>query len=225
MPYRYPFGPLPPRAPLLPTRVDIVQPRIAPEVVAPSADELDEVEERAWELAEAERFTQAAELLEAALRPLRKGHAAKQPKVLELRLNLANLYVLAGAFRQALPEFQRLVPDLAARPVPDQELIWQCRQQAAVCQAELGEGTSALVELRALLAEEQREMAPGSPTLFPLRQQVAMLAAGVGDVTEARRQLDDLLHDAHRAYGSESAIAAEVEALLDHLRRLDDDDR
>ncbi|SBT40673.1 serine/threonine-protein kinase [Micromonospora auratinigra] len=223
MPHRYPFGPLPPQAPPVPTRIDIGRPRTAPEVVeTPSLDELAEAEERAWELAEEERFTQAAELLESAVRPFRRGHGAKQPRILELRLNLANLYVLAGAFRQALPEFQRLVPDLAARPVPDQELIWQCRQQAAVCQAELGEATDALRELRALLAEEQRVMPPHSPELFPLRQQVAMLAAGVGDVGGARRELSDLWRDVNALHGPRSVSAAEIEALLTHLDRLGD---
>ncbi|MEV4384657.1 protein kinase [Micromonospora sp. NPDC049580] len=221
MPYRYPFGPLPPRVPLAPTRVDVVRPRNAPEVVeALSIDELSEVAERAWDLAEEERFTQAAELLETALRPVRKGHGARQPRILELRLHLANLYVLAGAFRQALPEFQRLIPDLATRPVPDQELIWQCRQQAAVCQAELGEATTALDELRSLLAEEQRALSPESPELFSLRQQVAMLAAGVGDVTGARRHLTDLLRDVNALYGSQSPAAVEIETLLVHLDRL-----
>ncbi|WP_328415509.1 serine/threonine protein kinase [Micromonospora sp. NBC_00389] len=222
-PYRYPFGPLPPRTPPAPTRVDVVRPRTAPEVAAPlSLEELTEVEERAWELAEEERFTQAAALLETALRPIRKGHAAKQPRILELRLHLANLYVLAGAFRQALPEFQRLIPDLAARPVPDQELIWQCRQQAAVCQAELGEATSALDALRALLAEEQQAMSPAAPELFGLRQQIAMLAAGVGDVRDGRHQLAELLDDVRRLHGPYSSAAAEVEALLAHLGRLGD---
>ncbi|MEU4779375.1 protein kinase [Micromonospora sp. NPDC023633] len=221
-PYRYPFGPLPPRAPLAPTKIDVVRPRNAPEVIhVPSPDELAEVEERAWELAEEERFTQAAELLEAALRPIRKAHgAAKQPRILELRVNLANLYVLAGAFRQALPEFQRLIPDLAERPVPDQELIWQCRQQAAVCQAELGEAAAAMAELRSLLAEEQGAMPPDATELFPLRQQIAMLAAGIGDVTDARRQLTDLLRDVTDRYGPESPAAEEVAALLQHLHRL-----
>ncbi|SBT44551.1 serine/threonine-protein kinase [Micromonospora narathiwatensis] len=221
MPYRYPFGPLPPRTPLPPTRVDVVQPRVAAEVIEPpSLDELAEVEDRAWELAEEERFTQAAALIETALRPLRKGHAAKQPRVLELRLNLANLYVLAGAFRQALPEFQRLIPDLAERPVPDEELIWQCRQQAAVCQAELGEASGALIELRALLAEEQQVMPPDAPELFPLRQQIAMLAAGVGEVIDARRELTELWRDVSARYGPESAQATEIKALLTHLERL-----
>ncbi|MEU8313748.1 serine/threonine-protein kinase [Micromonospora sp. NPDC048887] len=221
MPYRYPFGPLPPRSPLPPTRIDIVRPRAAAEIVEPpSLDQLAEVEERAWELAEEERFTQAAELLESVLRPISGAHAARQPRVLELRLNLANLYVLAGAFRQALPEFQRLVVDLAKRPVPDEELIWQCRQQAASCQAELGEATEALRELRALLAEEQRVMPPDSPELFPLRQQIAMLVAGLGDVPEARQLLEGLRRDISALYGSGSAPSAEIEALLSHLHRL-----
>ncbi|WP_262285524.1 serine/threonine-protein kinase [Micromonospora sp. MA102] len=221
-PYRYPFGPLPPQAPP-PTRVDIIPPRATPEgAEPPSLDELAEVEERVWALAEEERFTQAAELLESALRPVRKGHAAKQPRILELRLNLANLHVLAGAFRQALSEFQRLIPDLAARPAPDQELIWQCRQQAAVCQAELGEAAEALRELQALLAEAQQAMPPDSSELFPLRQQIAMLVAGIGDVVDARRQLKGLWRDVSALYGPQSAPAAEIEALLAHLDRLGD---
>ncbi|GAB3328569.1 protein kinase [Micromonospora halotolerans] len=224
MPHRYPFGPLPPRTPpLSPSRVDIVRPRVAPELVEPpSLDHLAEVEERAWELAEEERFTQAAELLETALRPIRRGRGAKQPRVLELRLYLANLHVLAGAFRQALAEFQRLIPDLAQRPVPDQELIWQCRQQAAMCQAELGEAAEALRELEALLAEEQQTMPSGSPGLFALRQQIAMLAAGVGDVTAARNKLMELLGDIGARQGPQSPAAVEIQALLVHLDRLDE---
>lgn len=223
MPYRYPFGPLPPRMPLPSTRVDIARPRAAVELVEPpSLDELAEVEERAWALAEEERFTQAAELIETAIRPLRKGHGAKQPRILELRLNLANLHVLAGAFRQALPEFQQLIVDLAQRPVPEQELIWQCRQQAAVCQAELGEATAALAELRDLLAEEQQAMGSDEAELFPLRQQVAMLAASVGDFAQARLGLQNLWRDISRLHGSGSASASEVEALLTHLGRLED---
>ncbi|MFG2054194.1 protein kinase [Micromonospora sp. NPDC048930] len=223
MPYRYPFGPLPPQAPLPPTRVDVVRPRAAAEIVAPpSLDELAEVEERAWELAEEERFTQAAELLESALRPVRGGHGAKQPRILELRLNLANLYVLAGAFRQALPEFQRLVSDLAERPVPDQELIWHCRQQAATCQAELGEAPEALRALRALLADQQAVLGADAPELFGIRHQIALLAAGVGDTALARQELQGLLVHVRRMRGAASPDVAEIEGLLDHLVRLDE---
>ncbi len=222
MPYRYPFGPLPPRTTLPPTRIEVVRPRSAPEpVAAPSLDELAAVEERAWDLAEEERFNQAAELLETALRPVRKGPAARQPRILELRLNLANLYVLAGAYRQALPEFTRLAEDLAERPVPDQELIWHCRQQAAVCQAELGDAAAALEALRSLLAEERRAMPSAAPELFALRQQIAMLAAGVGDVTAARRQLEELLADMQVLHGADGSGTDEIKSLLDQLARLD----
>ncbi|MBQ1026505.1 serine/threonine-protein kinase [Micromonospora sp. C95] len=221
MPYRYPFGPLPPRTPLTPTRVDVVRPRSASEPVAPpSLEELAAVEERAWDLAEEERFTQAAELLETALRPVRRGPDAKQPRILELRLNLANLYVLAGAYRRALPEFTRLAEDLAERPVPDQELIWHCRQQAAVCQAELGEASAALAELRTLLAEGQQVMPHDSPELLGLRQQVAMLTAGIGDVIDARRQIDELLRDVRRLHGPHSPAAGEIEVLLTRIEQL-----
>ncbi|SCF10064.1 serine/threonine-protein kinase [Micromonospora chokoriensis] len=218
MPQRYPFGPLPPRTPPAPTRVDIVRPRLAPEVVEPlSLDELTEVEERVWELAEEERFTQAAALLESALRPVLKGHAVKQPRILELRLHLANLYVLAGAFRQALPAFQRLIPDLKERPVPDRELIWQCRQQAAMCQIEVGEAPAALFALRALLDDEQQAVAPDSPELFALRHQIAMLTGGIGDVTGAQRQLEGLIVDMRARWGPDAVAIEEIRQLLDRL--------
>lgn len=220
MPYRYPFGPLPQASQPGP-RVGVPRPRTSPETIEPlSPDELAEVEDRASQLAEEERFTQAAELIETALRPVRKGPAAKQPRILELRLYLASLYLLAGSFRQALPEFQQLVPDLAARPVPDQELIWQCRQQAAMCQAELGEAADALRELETLLAEGQETMPPDSPDLISLRQQIAMLTAGVGDVASGRRKLADLRRDVEAAYGPESPAVAEIDTLLTHLDRL-----
>jgi hypothetical protein len=224
MPYRRPFGPLPPRDPSAPGGAGVPRPRRVPEPVEPlSPDELTQVQERVWELAEEERFTQAAELLETALRPVRKGRAGRQPRILELRLDLANLYVLAGAYRRALPEFLRLAADLAERPKPDQELIWHCRQQAAVCQVELGEGTAALAELRALLAEEQRALPAAAPELFALRQHIAMLAAGAGEVAEARQQLRALLGDVRRAYGSQSPAVEEIEGLLIHLDRLSDE--
>ncbi|MEU8020418.1 serine/threonine-protein kinase [Micromonospora parva] len=218
MPYRYPFGPLPPRAPLAPTRVDIVRPRAAPETAAPlSIDELTHVEERARELAEEERFTQAAALLESALRPVRRGHGGKQPRILELRLHLANLYVLAGAFRQALPEFQRLIPDLKERPVPDRELIWQCRQQAAMCQIEVGEAPAALFALRTLLDEERQAVPPDAPELFALRHQIAMLTGGMGDVAGAQRQLEDLIVDMRGRWDPEAAAIEEIQQVLERL--------
>lgn len=225
MPYRYPFGPLPPRSPLPPTRVEVVQPRTSVEMVEPpSLDELAEVEERVWALAEEERFTQAAELLESALRPVRRGHAAKQPRILELRLNLANLHVLAGAFREALPEFQRLASDLAARPVPDRELIWHCRRQAATCQAELGEATEALHALRALLVDQQAVVGLDESELLGLRHQIALLVASTGDTAMARQELRALLPDVRRLHGAESPDVAEIQGLLDHLDRLSDVD-
>ncbi|MFB9236297.1 protein kinase [Plantactinospora siamensis] len=209
MPYRYPFGPLPRRA----------NPPTKAEAAQASPASLAAAVERSRELAEAERFTQAAELLESVLKPIR-GAAAKQPKILELRLDLANLHFLAGAFRQALPEFTSLVADLSQRPAPDRELIWHCRQQAAMCRAELGETGPALAGLRLLLEEQRRSKGSDSPELMDLRQQTAVLAASAGQVPEAIEELSSLLADMEVLAGDDSPEVHELRTLLDHLHRL-----
>ncbi|MEH1016667.1 protein kinase [Micromonospora sp. CPCC 206060] len=224
MPYRYPFGPLPQATVPAPTKVD-VSPRHAAQQPAdevPSFEELAEIQDQARGLAEEERFTQAAEALETVLRRAVKAYGVQRPQILDLRLDLANFYVLAGAYRQALPEFTRLAHDLAQRPSVDQELVWHCRQQAASCQAELGEAAEALAALRALLVEEQQVLPADAPEMFGLRHQIATLTAAVGDVAAARDQLGALLEDVRRSYGPHSPEAADIEALLAHLGRLDD---
>jgi hypothetical protein len=126
---------------------------------------LDDVHDRARALAEAERFTQAAELLRTALQAAANKHGTNTPKLLDLRLDLANLYMLAGAYRKALPEFTRVASDLAAQPGADHELVWHCRQQAAMCHAELGDVPAARYQLEVLLADAQRVGRPSSLTV------------------------------------------------------------
>ncbi len=178
MPYRYPFGPLPRKQRMAATRVAAM----GPPVPAPTLDELQDVRARAAALAEEERFSQAAEALEAALRSAVGDYGAKHPKLLELRLDFANMLVLGGDYRRALPQFERLAGYLAERLGSDDELVWYCRQQAATCQAELGDATHALRSLRALLTDQALETGADSPDLFPLRHQIAVLTAGVGEV-------------------------------------------
>jgi tetratricopeptide (TPR) repeat protein len=214
MPYRYPFGPLPRRGAVAPTKVDAVPATI------PTLAELQEVRDRAAALAEEERFSQAADALRSALRSAVGGHGAKHPKILDLRLDLASMLLLAGDYRRALPEFERLTTDLAERLGPNDELVWYCRQQAATCQAELGEATEALRSLRALLADQQRVLSAGAAETFALRHQIALLTAGVGDVDDARRQLQELLAQVRQVQGPNSPDASDIEALLAHLARL-----
>lgn len=220
MPYRYPFGPLPRPSGLAPTRVDVPIPSTFVERHVRTFGELDEIRERAAALAEEERFSQAADALETALRPALAAHGPRHPKILELRLDLANMLLLAGAYRSALPEFACLITDLTERLGRDHELVWHCRQQAATCHAELGQASDALRGLRELLADEQRVLSVDSPEIFPLRHQIAMLSAGVGDVVDARYQLVGLLSDVRRVQGPDSPDAADIEVLMDHLGRL-----
>ncbi|MEU5943572.1 serine/threonine-protein kinase [Micromonospora sp. NPDC047548] len=103
-----------------------------------SAEELTELHSRARELAEGERFVQAAEALEVALRSAGIGRSPLDPQIIGLRLDLANLHEMAGAYREALAEFIALARDLE-QPGGDRELARRCRQRVAVCQAELGQ--------------------------------------------------------------------------------------
>jgi tetratricopeptide (TPR) repeat protein len=212
-PYRYPFGPLP-----RPT-VEVLATSAAYEPL--STGELEDVRDRARALAEEDRFTQAADLLATALRAAAEERAATEPDLLDMRLDLANLYMLAGAYREALVEFARLAADLAGQPRADRELVWHCRQQAAVCQAELGDVPAALAALRALLVDEQRALPADASQIFGLRQQIVTLAAGIGDVQGARSQLEALLADARRAGETGTLNVADLEVLLTTLARLD----
>nr|WP_277349712.1 serine/threonine-protein kinase [Planosporangium thailandense] len=218
-PYRYPFGPLPRRKAVAPTKVD------ATRTPVPTIEELQDVRDRAAALAEEERFSQAADALGGAVRSALAAYGAKHPKILDARLDLASMLLLAGDYRRALPEFQRLAGDLAERVGPDDELVWYCRQQAATCQAELGEATEALRSLRALLADQQRVLGATAPETYPLRHEIALLTAGVGDVQDARRQLQELLAYVHRVQGPDSPDGSDIEALLAHLDRLERGER
>ncbi|MER6590366.1 protein kinase [Micromonospora purpureochromogenes] len=93
---------------------------------------------RAQELAEEERFAQAAEVLEQALEQAMGGSEPPDPRVVPLRIDLANLRMLAGNYRQARRDFEALAHGLE-RSEGDPDLAQHCRQQADVCAAELGE--------------------------------------------------------------------------------------
>jgi serine/threonine protein kinase len=106
-----------------------------------SYHELAELHSRARELAEEERFAQAAEMLERALRSAHSGRDSLDPQILVLRVDLANLRMLAGVYREALNDFDALARDLEDAG-SDRDLAQQCRQQAMACQAELGQLTA-----------------------------------------------------------------------------------
>ncbi|MER7444563.1 serine/threonine-protein kinase [Micromonospora avicenniae] len=99
---------------------------------------------RAWarELAEDERYTQAAELLERVLVTADQAHEHESlpAEVAALRVDLANLYMLAGDFRRAGEAFEELA-EVLDRSADSRELADDCRQQAAACRFAMGDTT------------------------------------------------------------------------------------
>ncbi len=216
MPYRYPFGPLPRKQRMAATRVAAM----GPPVPAPTLDELQDVRARAAALAEEERFSQAAEALEAALRSAVGDYGAKHPKLLELRLDFANMLVLGGNYRRALPQFERLAGYLAERLGSDDELVWYCRAGRHLPGRARRRHARPPVAPGAIdrpSARNRRGLARPVPTAPPDRGAHRGSRRG-GD---ARRQLGSLLADVRRVRGPASPDAAEIEALLTHLVRLE----
>jgi serine/threonine protein kinase len=214
-PYRFPFGPLP-RDSVAGTR--LVAAQASPRSI-PSFDEVQEVRSRAMDLIEGQRFGQAADALQSLIRRAAPIYGSRSPEILETRLDYGAALMLAGDYRAALTVFEELITDLTAKYGSGHEWVRECRQQVAACQAELGEGTEALRTLRDLLD------ASTGPDRLALRYQIAVITAGLGQVAEALGHLESLLPDMRSIHGPDSAQVAEVQALIEHLRRLSGDDR
>ncbi|MFG1893466.1 protein kinase [Micromonospora zamorensis] len=117
-------------------------PHTAPVPAQRSPQNLVELRAQARELAENERFVQAAETLERALRMVPQGGERLATEIVALRVDLANLLMLAGDFRQAHHAFAALARDLDQSD-EEQDLVEECRQQALACKLEIGESTDA----------------------------------------------------------------------------------
>lgn len=133
---------------LVAARSDDKVPGPAPVSVPPqkAKRELVELRAQARELAENERFVQAAEVLQRALRLVPQGGAPLTAEIVALRVDIANLLMLAGDFRKARRAFEALAQDLE-QSGGEQDLVEECRQQVVACQLELGECADAPEEL------------------------------------------------------------------------------
>jgi eukaryotic-like serine/threonine-protein kinase len=211
-PYRFPFGPLP-RDSVAGARLVAAQ---ASRTSIPSIDEVHDARARAMALIDDERFGQAADALATMVRLAAPIYGNGSPEILEARLDYGAALMLAGDFRTALPLFEQLGVDLIQRYGSDHDLVRDCRQQVATCQAELGEATEALRTLKNLLAD-----ASGADG-FALRQQIAVITAGIGQLDEAIQGLNAILNDMRQSPGLDSGEIQDVEALRDYLRRLGD---
>ncbi|MFF0318802.1 serine/threonine-protein kinase [Micromonospora sp. NPDC005252] len=112
---------------------------------------------KARELAENERFVQAAEVLERALHSLSESEGGLlATEAMSVRLDIANLLMLAGDFRQARGAFAALARDLD-QSGGQQDLAEECRHQVLVCETEMGQVTSnGFIQPKPLLHQKGR---------------------------------------------------------------------
>lgn len=209
-PYRQPLAPRPRLGDdLRPTRVD-----------PPSeSDSFNSVHDHAVALIDEDRFGQAAEVLLDWLAQAQDDLAAEHPDVLEARLTYAAALFLGGDFRLALPEFAELAEIITRVAGPDDDRVRRCRRQVAYCRAELGDITEALADFEALLGNSRTD-----PFTLDVRRQIIRLLLSMGRSAEVRRLLPALLRDSAAVYGPRSSEVAELRALGDRLRLLNDTD-
>jgi hypothetical protein len=182
-----------------------------------STSEAQAVTEQAAELAQGGQFSQATDILTAAI-----GRCAADDTLAdELRFSLANVLFLAGSYRRALMEFETAGTQLAERYGPNDALVLDCRYYAATCKAALGENTEALAAFCAFLADQPQAADTRDERLLDARRQIGLLLASTGHHQEAITSLKDLRRDLIVVYGQSSSEVAEVAALLSRIERYD----
>ncbi|MGH3516949.1 MAG: protein kinase domain-containing protein [Haloechinothrix sp.] len=209
-PYRQPFAPSQPsqRAATMPSE----QPG-ADSAGAPAAGPIDvgQVRDEAVELAEAGRFTQAAEVLTGIL--ARPDVQLAQPQLRGVRLQLANTLLLGGHYARALPEYEWLISDVSAERGDEDPDVLAWQVQAAVCRDALGQPKDALELLSPVLDIQLRQLGRIAPEVIDLRRQITLLRVSSGQVDQALNELRELLHELGPDH-PENADLAEI------LRRL-----
>ncbi|MEV6902364.1 protein kinase [Amycolatopsis sp. NPDC051372] len=199
-PYRFPLAPRPTAR-----RTSVAVPQPAAEQNAA------EIRERAAELAEAGRLTQAAGLL--------GGYLRDNPDDRGVRFQYANTLFLGGDYRTALPVYDRLAEDFTRSAGGPTDGAVYCRFQAANCLAELGELTEALRGLRSVVTTEETRGAGDSALARDTRKQVAGLLAATGDYRGALLELEALVERVEDQFGPSHDEAADLRNRVAMLRR------
>src|SRR5690606_17726401 len=179
----------------------------------------DRAREQATELVRQSRYSQAAEVLEAALEPATRVLGEADDDVVSLRREYATVLFEGGDYRRAAPQFRRVAQDLAARHGPDAEQVLHHRMQEATCLALLGDTSRALQLLTGLLADEERVFGADHPKALELRRQIGLLQLGAGRREEAEQTLRALHQDLVRLHGPDHPAVGGVRDLLAALSR------
>ncbi|GAA0406545.1 hypothetical protein GCM10009541_57080 [Micromonospora gifhornensis] len=163
------------------------------------------------------RYSQAADVLAAAVDVAVTAYGASDPDVLRLRFEYANALFDGGDYRAAAPVFQQLAEELTGGS--EDELALQCRLKEATCQALTGQTGQALRQLEGLLVEHRRTYGEDDPRTTELRRQIGLLQLGSGQPDDAAQTLGQLLDDLTRLHGPQHPSVREVSDLLAGLRR------
>lgn len=182
-----------------------------------SSAEADAVMAQAADLAEAGQFSQATDVLAAAIARC----AADDILADELRFRLANVLFLAGSYGSALAEFEAAGNRFAEHYGPDDNAALECRYYAATCKAAIGENTEALAAFRAFLSDWSAAAGDGDERTLDVRRQIGLLLASIGHHDEALMSLSELRRDLVATYGEGSPEVADVTTLLTRIRRYD----
>jgi tetratricopeptide (TPR) repeat protein len=188
-------------------------PRQEEPVELPTLGEVVQARAEAADLAEAGRYTQAAELLSGLTEPTRLALGDEDPEYMGLRLDLADVLFQGGDYRRAVHAYRAAAVTLAEWYGPDDPHVLNCREQEAVSQAHLGATGSALTHLQELLDD----LSPGSPydpLTLRVRERMARLELAAGRTDEARRELTELLADITSRYGDEHPQVDGLRSLL-----------
>ncbi|SCG14833.1 Serine/threonine protein kinase [Micromonospora echinofusca] len=166
-----------------------------------------------------ERYTQAAEALQQAIKPAAAALGVENPRVLALRQRRAAILIIGGDFRQALPEFEALYSAFRRTGGPTGDDALACLRQIAHCRAELGQGTVALRQFRQVLTHVRAAEGDVSSDALELRRNIGMLLLAEGNVGRAVAELMPLHEDLSLLYGPDHEEAREIADVLTRLRR------
>lgn len=182
-----------------------------------SSAEADAVAAEAADLVEAGQFSQATDVLIAAIARCAVGDILAD----ELRFRLANVLFLAGSYRSALAEFEAAGNRFTEQYGPDDNAALECRYYAATCMAAIGANTEALAAFRAFLTNWSPAVGDGDERTLDVRRQIGLLLVSIGNHDEALACLEELRHDVIAAHREDSSEAAELATILARIRRYD----
>ncbi|MEU6036046.1 serine/threonine-protein kinase [Actinomadura sp. NPDC047616] len=174
-------------------------------------------------LLDEERFSQAADVLDAAVEQAAPVVGPENPRVLELRKFRAVALNLGENYRRAAPEFERLATAYARTRGPLDEDALACRRQAAYSRAQLGESTAALRQFEEALDGYRAALGDGADEVLAIRRDIIMLMLAERRIDEVLPPLRELYQDMYVLKGPGDPDTVEIGDLLDRLEETAED--